>query len=69
MYEKAKQYTLMRPRVKKTIGVLLVLIGIVGMIAPIIPGAPMLFIGLELLGFQLIFLDKILGRSRPASGE
>jgi hypothetical protein len=62
MYEKAKQFTLKRPRVKKTLGIFLVVFGIAGMVAPIIPGAPMLFIGLELLGFHLLFLDKILKR-------
>lgn len=68
MYEKAKKYTLARPRVKKSLGVFFVVIGVVGIVAPVIPGAPILFIGLELLGFQLIFLDRIRKRA-PASAQ
>jgi uncharacterized protein YqgC (DUF456 family) len=62
MYQKAKQFTLARPRVKKSLGIFLVVVGIVALIAPILPGAPIIFIGLELLGFRLLFLDKILKR-------
>ncbi len=64
MYEKAKQFTLTRPLVKKSLGVFLVLVGIVALVAPVIPGAPLVFIGLELLGFRLLFLDKILRRNQ-----
>ncbi len=66
MYERAKNYTLMRPRLKKALGVFLVLIGFIALIAPIIPGAPIVFIGLELLGFRFLFLDRILKRSSTA---
>ncbi len=69
MYERAKTFTLTRPRVKKTVGWVLIVLGIVGLIAPIIPGAVLLFVGLELLGFQLLFLDKFLGRTRTTAGE
>jgi uncharacterized protein YqgC (DUF456 family) len=62
MYERAKNFTLTRPRLKKTLGVFFVLVGFIALIAPIIPGAPLVFVGLELLGFRFLFLDKILGR-------
>ena len=69
MYEKAKQFTLTRPRIKKSVGVLLVIVGIVALIAPILPGAPIIFIGLELLGFRLLFLDKVLRRAPAVTKE
>lgn len=62
MYERAKHYTLQRPTLKKTVGVLLLIVGFVALIAPVIPGAPLVFIGLELLGFRFLFIDKILKR-------
>ena len=69
MYERAKTFTLTRPRVKKALGCLLIVIGFVAIIAPIIPGAPLVFIGLELLGFRLLFIDKLLKREPRPQGE
>jgi hypothetical protein len=64
MYERAKTFTLSHPRFKKVLGYTLVVVGVIALIAPIIPGAPIIFIGLELLGFRLLFLDKILKREK-----
>jgi uncharacterized protein YqgC (DUF456 family) len=64
MYERVKTYTYMRPRLKKSLGVFLVLIGFIALIAPIIPGAPLVFIGLELMGIRFLFIDKLLGRAQ-----
>lgn len=64
MYEKAKNYTLLRPRLKKTLGVAFILLGALAVVAPIIPGAPIVFIGLELLGLRLVFLDRVKTRFR-----
>jgi len=64
MYEKAKNYTLLRPRLKKTLGIFFIILGVLAVIAPIIPGAPIVFIGLELLGLKLVFLDRIKSRFR-----
>ena len=69
MYEKAKQFTLAHPRIKKSVGVFLVIVGIVALIAPILPGAPIIFIGLEILGFRLLFLDKVLRRAPAVTKE
>ncbi len=63
MYEKAKTFTLTRPRLKKTVGWLFIVVGIIALIAPIIPGAPLVFIGFELIGFRLLFVDRLLGRT------
>ena len=63
MYERVKTYTLLRPKLKKLLCVFFVLIGFVALVAPVIPGAPLVFIGLELLGFRCLFLDRLLGRA------
>ncbi len=63
MYERVKTYTLLRPKLKKLLGVFFVLIGFVALIAPVIPGAPLVFVGLELLGFRFLFLDRLLRRA------
>lgn len=69
MYERAKLFTLARPRLKKTVGYIFVVIGVVALVAPIIPGAPLVFIGFEILGFRLLFIDKLLKRNRPTETE
>jgi uncharacterized protein YqgC (DUF456 family) len=58
MYQRAKQFTLTRPKVKKTVGGIFVLVGAVALVAPIVPGFPLVFIGLELLGLRMLFLDR-----------
>ncbi len=62
--------TLLTPRVKigikRTAGVLLIIIGIAGLILPIVPGIPILFVGLELLGLGLVVraaVEKALRRA------
>ena len=62
MYEKAKNYTLLRPRLKKTLGVFLVILGFVGVILPVMPGAILVFIGLEFLGLRFLFIDRLFKR-------
>ncbi len=62
MYEKAKNYTLLRPRLKKTVGIFFVLLGFVGIILPVMPGAIFVFIGLEFLGLRFLFIDRLLKR-------
>jgi uncharacterized protein YqgC (DUF456 family) len=39
-------------------GVILILVGIAGVVLPVLPGWILIFIGIELLGIQLVFLDK-----------
>ncbi len=62
MYEKAKNYTLLRPRLKKAVGIFLVLLGFIGVIVPVMPGAIFVFIGLEFLGLRFLFIDRLLKR-------
>lgn len=59
MYERFNNYSVSRPRLRKIVGWLFVIIGFVALVAPIIPGAPLVFIGFELLGLRFIFIDKI----------
>ncbi len=65
MYERAKTFTLSRPRFKKVVGYVFVVVGIIALVTPIIPGAPLVFIGFELLGLRILFLDRLFKRSSP----
>ena len=65
MYEKAKNYTSIRPRLKKAVGILFILLGFVGLILPVVPGAILIFIGLEFLGLRFLFVDRLLKRKAP----
>jgi hypothetical protein len=44
---------------RKMGGVFFILLGITGIILPVLPGWIFIFIGLELIGIQLVFFDKI----------
>ncbi|MBI2097418.1 MAG: hypothetical protein HYT46_00565 [Candidatus Vogelbacteria bacterium] len=46
-------------RVKKTIGVLFIIIGLLILITPFTPGSWLIFVGLEFLGVRFWLLDKI----------
>lgn len=46
-----------RPIVKRTVGVILVLLGLAALITPITPGSWLLLIGLEFLGLRIILRD------------
>lgn len=59
MYEKAKTYTLARPRLKKTVGWVFVFVGFVALVTPMTPGAFLLFVGLELLGLRFLFIERL----------
>ena len=47
---------------KKIIGVLLIIIGLAALFTPFTPGSWLIFVGLELLGFRILFWDKIKAR-------
>lgn len=59
MYERAKTFTLERPRLKKSVGWVFIIVGGVALVVPMIPGAPLVFVGLELIGIRLLFIDKL----------
>jgi hypothetical protein len=54
-----KHYTHTRPKTKKLFGVVAVILGFVGWLLPVVPGLWLMFLGLELLGIEILFFDKI----------
>jgi hypothetical protein len=44
---------------RKTIGVILIGIGLLALVTPFTPGSWLIFVGLGFLGFRILFLDKI----------
>ncbi|MEI7690049.1 MAG: PGPGW domain-containing protein [bacterium] len=45
--------------VRKVFGIFLILVGIAGIILPILPGWILIFIGLGLLGIQIYYVERI----------
>ncbi len=48
-----------RPRIKKAVGVILILIGLAALFTPLTPGSWLAIIGLELLGVRILLSDKL----------
>lgn len=48
-----------KPKLKKVLGIILVLIGFIGIITPFTPWGVLFFVGLEFLGIRFLFIDKI----------
>lgn len=71
MYERAKNYTHNKPRVRKCIGWFFVIVGFAALITPLTPGGILFFIGLELLGIRFIGVEKVkqLWLSRKTASE
>lgn len=44
---------------ERIVGIFLIILGILGIFLPILPGWIFIFVGLEFLGINLIFFDKI----------
>ena len=59
MLEIAKKYIHDKPKIKKTIGVILILIGLAALVTPFTPGSWLVFVGLEVLGLRILFFDKL----------
>lgn len=59
----------LRIGIKRVIGVTLIALGIVGLILPFIPGIPILFVGLELLGLGLVVRSSVERALRRAGIE
>ncbi len=53
-----KEYIRNRPKIKKVVGIILILVGLAAPITPLTPGSWLAIIGLELLGVQILFFDK-----------
>ena len=62
MYERAKQFTLERPKLRRTVGIILILIGLLGLVMPFIPGIVFVVIGLEFFGMRLLFIDRTIDK-------
>ena len=56
--QKIKDYAHNKPTVKKTLGIILILIGFIALITPFTPGSWLIFIGLELLGVEVLVSEK-----------
>lgn len=59
MPEIAKEYIHNKPKIKKMVGVILILIGLTALVTPFTPGSWLVFVGLELLGLRILFFDKL----------
>ena len=47
------------PKIRKVIGVILVIVGFISIITPFTPVGFLFFVGLEILGIRLLFWDKL----------
>jgi Ca2+-transporting ATPase len=57
--DRQKPKRIVHPVVKKIIAVLLIWIGLIALLTPLTPGAWLIFVGLELLGFRITMWDNI----------
>ena len=47
-----------KPKLKKVLGIIFVLVGFVGIITPFTPWGILFFVGLEFLGIRFLFIDN-----------
>lgn len=47
------------PKIKKIIGIVLIILGFLALITPLTPGSWLIFIGVELLGFRMAIWEKL----------
>lgn len=59
LFRNVKEYIHDRPILKKTVGVVLILVGFAALITPLTPGSWLMLIGLELLGIRIVFSEKL----------
>jgi hypothetical protein len=59
----------MKPVVRKSIGVILVVLGFLALVTPLSPGSWLILVGLELLGLRILLEDKLraFAATRPGS--
>ncbi len=62
-----KEYIHNRPKIKKGVGVILILLGLAAFVTPLTPGSWLAFIGLELLGVRVLLSDPLRRRFSEAS--
>ena len=68
MYKKFRNYLDIKPRLSKVVGWVFIVFGILAAILPLVPGAILFFIGLEVLGIRLAFFDRF-RKSKTVPGE
>ncbi len=49
----------MKKYLKKTLGIVLIILGFLALITPLSPGSWLILVGLELLGLRFLFEDKL----------
>lgn len=59
LFKIVKEYIHNRPRIKKVVGIILILVGLAAFFTPFTPGSWLAIIGLELLGVRILFFDKL----------
>jgi uncharacterized protein YqgC (DUF456 family) len=57
---KLRAYFKSKPKILKVVGVTLIIIGFFALITPLTPGSWLIFVGLELLGFEILTSEKLL---------
>lgn len=62
-----REYMHNKPKIRKTLGIVLVIVGLVALITPLTPGSWLALIGLELLGWRILFYDPLRRRLSGAS--
>ena len=67
LFKTIKEYIHNRPRIKKAVGVVLILMGLAALFTPLTPGSWLAIIGLELLGVRTLFFDPLRRRFSEAS--
>lgn len=62
MKEYFKKIWTRNPKIRKTIGIFLIVIGLISIITPFTPVGFLLVVGLEILGIRALFWNKIKDR-------
>ena len=46
---------------RRAVGILLIVYGVIALVAPILPGGFLIFVGLEILGFKILLWERFKG--------
>ncbi len=64
-----KRYIYERHWLRKTVVVALILFGLFAFVMPLVPGAVLAIVGLELLGIRLAFLERFYPKSKETTED
>ncbi len=64
-----KRYIYERNWLRKTVGVALILFGLFAFVMPLVPGAVLAIVGLELLGIRLAFFERFYPKSKETTED